>query len=307
MWQWDNVRVFLAIARQRSLSGAARVLRVDHATIGRRLTAFEEELGAKLFDRTPAGFAITVAGQTILNQCEVMESAAASVDRLVAGYDTRLSGLVRVATTEVLAQMLIVPALAALQQRHPELQVQVIADPRTLDLGRRQADLAVRMERPTDANLLARKLGDFGFAQYASHDYVAVHGVSEHAGDLTGHTSVSYAGAPTWFRDSLTGARAVLLSNSPFVQMTAVADGIGIGKLACCLGDRDSALRRLRPNEPPEIQAVWLIMHRDLRRVTRIRLVSNAIVEAFGRNKRVLRDGLGTIPRKLSARIADSK
>jgi DNA-binding transcriptional LysR family regulator len=99
MWQWDDVRFFLALSRNRSLSGAARTLRVDHATVGRRLGSFEVQLGAKLFDRTPEGFAITAAGRVILDQCETMEAAAASVDRMVAGSDARLSGLVRVATT----------------------------------------------------------------------------------------------------------------------------------------------------------------------------------------------------------------
>src|SRR5580700_673778 len=112
MWQWDDVRFFLAIARSRSLSGAARALRVDHATVGRRIAAFEELLGSKLFDRTPDGLTLTAAGQAILSQCEAMESSAASVDRLVAGHDTRLSGTVRIASTEGLAQVVIVPALA---------------------------------------------------------------------------------------------------------------------------------------------------------------------------------------------------
>src|SRR5260370_10570632 len=118
MWQWDDGRFFLAISRSRSLSGAARALRVDHATVGRRLTTFEDQLGSKLFDRAPEGFAITAAGQAILSQCEAMESAASSVDRLVAGHDERLTGLVRVATTEALAHMVIVPALAIVGQNH---------------------------------------------------------------------------------------------------------------------------------------------------------------------------------------------
>ena len=297
MWQWDDVRFFLAVSRIRSLSGAARALRVDHATVGRRIAAFEEQLGSKLFDRTPDGFAITAAGQAILSQCETMESAATSVDRLVAGHDARLSGLVRIATTEGLAHVIIVPALATLTGAHPQLQVQVMTDPRPLNIARRQADIAVRFARPTDADLLCRKLGDFGLALYASRAYLAAHGVPERAKGLLGHTSISYLGAPSWFSESLAGARVVFFSNSLFVQMKAIADGIGIGFAPCCLGDDDPELQRLWSAESPELRPVWMIIHRDLRRVARIRLVANAITEAFEHNRHLLRYGIARLAR----------
>jgi len=291
MWQWDDVRFFLAVSRNRSLSGAARALRVDHATVGRRIAAFEEQLGSKLFDHTPDGFAITAAGQTILNQCEAMESAATSVDRLVAGHDARLGGLVRIATTEGLAHVFIVPALAMLAGAHPQLQVEVMTDPRPLNIARRQADIAVRFARPTDADLLCRKLGDCGLALYATRAYLGARGVPERGKGLAGHTSVSYLGAPSWFNEALAGARVVFFSNSPFVQMRAIAAGIGIGMVPCCLGDDYPELQRLSSAGLTELRPVWMIIHRDLRRVARIRLVANAIAEAFEHNRQALRYG----------------
>jgi DNA-binding transcriptional LysR family regulator len=291
MWQWDDVRFFLAIARTRSLSGAARALRVDHATVGRRIEAFEEKLGSKLFDRTPDGFALTAAGQAILNQSEAMENAAASVDRLVYGHDARLSGQVRVATTEGLAHAIVIPALTALAESHPQLQAEVMADPRPLSIARRQADIAVRLARPTDADLVCRKLGDCGFALYASRRYLAAHDTPERGAALAGHTSISYLGAPSWFSEALAGARVVLFSNSTFVQMGAVAAGIGITLMPCFLGDDHPQLRRLWPADPPELHPVWMIIHRDLRRVARIRLVATAITEVFDRNRPLLRHG----------------
>lgn len=297
MWQWDDVRFFLAVSRNRSLSGAARALRVDHATVGRRIAAFEEQLGSKLFDRTPDGFAITAAGQTILSQCETMESAATSVDRLVAGHDARLSGLVRIATTEGLAHVIIVPALATLTGAHPQLQVEVMTDPRPLNIARRQADIAVRFGRPSDADLVCRKLGDCALALYTSRAYLASHSMPERGKGLAGHTSVSYLGAPSWFSEALAGARVTFLSNSPFVQMRAVAAGLGIGIVPCCLGDDYPALQRLWSEEPPQLRPVWMIIHRDLRRVARIRLVANAIAEAFEQNRRMLRHGIARLAR----------
>jgi DNA-binding transcriptional LysR family regulator len=293
MWQWDDVRFFLAVSRHGSLSGAARVLRVNHATVGRRIAAFEEQLGSKLFDRTPDGFALTVAGQAILDQCEGMEKAAASVDRLVAGHDARLSGLVRVATTEGLARALIVPALATLAREHAQLQIEVLANPARLDITRRQADIAVRLGRPADPDVICRRLGDCGFALYGTRSYLTVHGTPHRADGLAGQVAVSYLGAPTWFSAALGGARVALFSNSPFVQLEAASRGIGIGLFPCFLGDSDPELERLSQAEPPEPRAVWMIIHRDLRRVAKIRLVASAIADAFHRNRQVLRFGSG--------------
>jgi DNA-binding transcriptional LysR family regulator len=202
-----------------------------------------------------------------------------------------LSGLVRVATTEGLAQVIIVPALAMLAETHSQLQVEVLADPRPLNIARRQADIAVRVTRPSDSDLQCRKLGDLGLALYASPAYLAAHGVPEGSKDLAGHTSVTYLGAPSWFSEALAGTRAVFFSNSPFVQMKAVADGIGIGLAPCCLGDDWPALQRLSSEAVPERRPVWMIIHRDLRRVARIRAVANAIVGAFERNQQLLRYG----------------
>lgn len=304
MWQWDDVRYFLAISRSRSLSGAARALRVDHATVGRRLAAFESELGSSLFDRTPEGFAITAAGQAILSQCETMESAASSVDRLVAGHDARLSGLVRVATTEGLARALVVPALATLARRHAELQIEVMTSATRLDITRRQADIAVRVGRPTDLDVICRKLGDCGFALYGARSYLAAHGTPKRSERLSGQIAVSYLGAPTWFSAAFGVARVALLSNSPSVQLEAVSKGIGIGLFPCFLGDSHPELERLPQAEPPEPREVWLIIHRDLRRVAKIRLVATAIANAFDRNRQLLRSGMRpkTQPQRIARR-----
>jgi DNA-binding transcriptional LysR family regulator len=291
MWQWDDVRFFLAVSRHGSLSGTARALRVDHATVGRRIAAFEEQLGSKLFDRTPEGLAITAAGQAILRHCEAMENGAASVERLVAGHDARLSGLVRVATTEALAHALIVPALATLSREHAQLQLEVMASPARLDITRRQADIAARFGRPRDPDVICRKLGDCGFALYAAASLVAARRTPERGERSSVPTAVSYLGAPTWYSAALGGARVALLSNSPFVQLEAVARGIGIGLFPCFLGDSDPELERLSKGEPSEPRAVWMVIHRDLRRVAKIRLVADAIAGAFHRNRHLLRSG----------------
>ncbi len=296
MDQWDDIRFFLAIAREQTLSGAARALRVDHATVGRRLVAFERRLGAKLFNRTPEGFAITAAGRAILNDAEGMETAAMAVERLVTGHDAQSAGLVRLATLEMFADQIILPALATLLEKHPQLQVDLLVGLRTLDIARRQADIAVRIPRPIDSNLIGRKLGEFGVTAYASHRYLAARGAPKRGMGLSGHSLIDYLGAPPaigapFLGESLEGARLAMHTTSTFAQMKAVADGIGISVLPCCLADNRPELERVWPDERPTMRPVWMVMHQDLRRAARIRLVSNAIAEAFERNAATLRYG----------------
>jgi len=153
-WQWDDVRFFLAVARTGSLSRAARALGVGHVTVGRRITALERRLGVTLMNRTPDGFATTSAGEAILRQCAAMEGAAMDLERIVAGRDSLVTGSVRVTTTEALAYQLVAPAIAAVQETHPELRVDLIAGVRSLDIARREADLAVRFARPSASDLI---------------------------------------------------------------------------------------------------------------------------------------------------------
>jgi DNA-binding transcriptional LysR family regulator len=285
MDRWDDVRFFLGIARESSLSGAARALRVDHATVGRRLTSLEGRLGVRLFNRTPEGFAITSAGQAILSQAEGMEGAALAVERLATGYDTRSAGLVRVATLEILAHQLVLPAVAKLQQSHAELQVDVLVGLRTLDIA-----------RPTDPSLICRKLGEFGVTAYASRAYLAARGRPTRGAGLRDHSLINYIVTPSslgapFHGESLDGARIAMRTTSMFTQIKAVADGIGIAELPCCLADEHPQINRLWPNERPTMRTVWLVTHQDLRRAAKIRLLSNAIAEAFERDTAVLRYG----------------
>ncbi len=297
MEQWDDVRFFLAIARESSLSGAARTLHVDHATVGRRLSALEQRLGAKLFNRTPEGFAITSAGQAMLKQAEAMEAAALAVERLASGHDERSSGLVRVTTLEMLARQVVVPAIANLMEMHPQLRVDLLVSLRTLDIARRQADIAVRIARPTDASLICRKLGEFGVTAYASRRYLEKYGRPQRGAGLRGHSLINYLITPAslgvqFHGESLDGARfAMQTSASAFTQMEAVANGVGIAELPCCLADEHPQIERVWPSERPTMRTVWLVTHPDLRRAAKIRVVSNAIADEFERKATVLRSG----------------
>jgi DNA-binding transcriptional LysR family regulator len=298
-WQWDDVRFFLAVARTGSLSGAARALGVGHVTVGRRVALLEKRLGVTLLNRTPDGFSTTSAGQAILRQCTEMESAARNLERIAAGRDSLVTGSVRLTATEALADQVIVPAIAALRQAHPDLQVDLVASVRSLDIARREADAAVRLARPTAPELVCRKLGEVGFSLYASRHYLSKYGVPKRGQGLAGYDLITFTGAPSatspfFMGESLQGARVAARCDSPLIQLKAAASDVGIAELACFIGDASPDVVRIWPDEPPAIRPVWLIVHQDLRRSARIKVVSSAIADAFRRQSGLLRNGSRT-------------
>ena len=295
-WQWDDVRVFLAAARAGSLSGAARSVGVGHVTVGRRLASLEARLGVTLLNRTPDGFITTPAGDAILRQCMTMETAALDLERIAAGSDTLLSGSIRVTTTEPIAAQTIVPAIAALRRAHPDLQIELILGVRSLDIARREADLAVRVARPRTPDLVCQRLGEIGYALYASPRYLEMHGVPESGRGLGGHHLISFTGAPAgtspfFMGESLEGARLALRCDNPFVQRQAGVDGLGIAELACFLGDASEGLVRVWPGAAPARRTAWLVFHRDMRRSARVAALASAIRDEFRRQRKHLETG----------------
>jgi DNA-binding transcriptional LysR family regulator len=297
-WQWDDVRFFLAVARAGSLSGAARMLGVGHVTVGRRVAVLEARLGVKVLNRTPEGFSITPAGQAILAQCTAMERAALDLERVAAGRDSLAAGTVRVTTTEGLAHAVVAPAIATLRSTYPALQVDLIVGVRTLDIARREADLAVRLARPTASELVCRRLGEVGYSLYASRRYVARYGTPKRGAGLAGYDLITFTGAPAaispfFMGEALEGARVAIRCDNPLIQLKAAAQDAGIVELACFLGDECADLARIWPEEPPALRTAWLVVHQDLRRSARIRVVTSAIVEAFRRHSGALRGEAG--------------
>jgi DNA-binding transcriptional LysR family regulator len=304
-WLWDDVRFFLAVARAGSLSGAARVLGVGHVTVGRRIALFEKRLGVTLLNRTPDGFTVTSAGDAILRQCMAMENAALDLERIAAGRDSLVAGSVRVTATEALAYQVVAPAVATLRQAHPGLQVDLVVGVRSLDIARRDADLAVRFARASAPDLICRKLGEVGFTLYASKRYLTRAGNPKRGQGLAGHDLITFTGAPAatspfFLGESLDGARIALRCDNPLIQRTAAANEVGIAELACFLGDCFPDVVRVWPHEAPARRTAWLILHEDMRRSARIRAVSAAITEAFRHQRNTLAEGIR------SAKAADT-
>lgn len=287
MFDWNDARYFLSILRLGSLSAAGRHLGVQQSTVGRRLAAFEAALQTRLFERTPGGYVPTAAGEALVPHAERIESEALSVERELAGREGLVAGIVRVTAPQSFGFSFLIPLLGRLHAEQPDVVVELISDNSALNLTRREADLALRIGRPLQPQLLMRKLGVVTEALYASRAYLAAQRPLR-ADDLHGHVYIGFdegyarGTAMDWLAQRLRGARCILRVNGTPGVETAVRAGMGIGLLPCWMGDRDHELVRVLPTEEQR-HDLWLVLHRDLRHAARIRVVSDFFVRELTR------------------------
>ncbi len=292
MLDWNDLRHFLALSRAGSLAGAARILGVEHSTVGRRLASLESALGTKLFTRTSEGLLLTEVGRDILAHVERMEQGALAVERRASGEDKRLEGIVRLTTSEGFTGFL-VKRFTELRARHPDLLVEVLSGNESLDLARREADLAVRLVKTVQPDLICKRITGCGWSLYAAESYVARAGVPKSATDLSGHEIVGFdetmSGVPgaKWLEAHGQGARFVIRGNSIVSVLNATLVGMGIGALPCFLGSAEPTLRRIT-STVIGTRDVSLVYHPDMARVARVRAVMDFVVEVIQRDAALL-------------------
>ena len=276
MLDWDDLQTFLAIARHGSLSGAARALGVQQTTMGRRLAGLQARAGAVLLHKTPRGFSLTASGAAILGNVERMENEALSIERSITGRDVRLEGVVRIATVETLAVAVLVPAIPAFHTAHPGITLELATDTNTVSLTRREADIGLRLARPTQQDLTVRRVGAIGFGLYAAQAYLERHPMPDLTAGAPGHTVIQtlpdLMALPemAWLTTMTGAAQAALRSNSRFAHRDACAAGIGMACLACYLGDPAGLVRLDTPMPGPQ-RELFLAVHADTRHTPRIR------------------------------------
>lgn len=275
MENWDDLRFFVAVAREGSLLAAARRLRVNPATVGRRIDRLESALGQRLFFRSHSGYTLTEDGERIRRHAQALENEIFDLDRAAArGGDA--VGTVTVTLTESLAEAFLVPLLPAFRDRHPGVRIDLILDDRSLNLSRREADMALRLARPRQEGLKLRKIATLGFGLFAAPEYLERHGTPRSPGQLAAHHVITwmddYAGlAPIVWWHRVAPQASALRSNAPGCRRAAANAGLGIALLPCVLAQRDSCLRRLLPELEIPALDVWLVVHRDLARHPRVR------------------------------------
>ena len=286
---WDDYRYFLAVARSGRLSNAGRQLGVDHATVGRRIKALEVSLGANLFDRSPQGYRLTDAGQRLIDIAEDMETAAIGATAEIGGKDSVISGTVRVGAPEGVAAYVLADAATEICRTHPQLELQVVALPRTFSLSKREADIAIAVSAPSSGRLKFRKISDYTLHLYATLTYLARHEPIRSIDDLKKVRGIGYV--PEFIYDKeldyipliSPAIKPHLTSTSVHVQLAAtLADG-GLCVLHDFMAAQYPQLVRVLPDEVSFTRAFWFIVHEDYARLERIRVVSDAIVDHMRR------------------------
>jgi DNA-binding transcriptional LysR family regulator len=301
MLDWDDLRTFLAIARHGTLSAAARALGVHQPTMGRRLAALEQRAGARLLQKTPRGYTPTAAGESILGNVERIEAEALAVERRITGRDVRLEGVVRITTVESFAAEIVMPILAGLRQRHPGIDIELMAEVRNLNLSRREADVALRMARPDQADLTVRRIGLLGFGLFASPAYLDSRGMPDFDRGGEGHdlilTQPDLMTGPEmrWLTSILPRAAPALRTNSRYSHRAAALAGLGIACLARYLA-YSTPLTTLLPPTPPPVRELWLAVHADVRHMPRIRAVTEALASGVKTRADLLAPAAGALP-----------
>jgi DNA-binding transcriptional LysR family regulator len=283
---WELYRTFLAVIREGSLSGAARALDLTQPTVGRHIDALEEALGLALFTRSQAGLDATEAALSLIPYAEAMASAAAALERAASGQAEDDRGAVRITASEMVGTEVLPSGLAAFRRAHPRVVMEVVLSNRADDLLRREADIAVRMVRPTQSALLARKVGVIHLGLHAHPRYAQVHGLPRTIKELSAHPLIGFDKAPTVRRlDKLgfTVTRDLFAyrCDSDYGQYAAIRAAVGLGVCQVPLARRDGLLPVLAEEVGFDLD-VWVVMHKDLKATRRMRLMFDHLVAYLG-------------------------
>lgn len=284
---WDDIRFFLAAARTGSLAAAARQLDTHQPTVGRRIDGLEKHLGVRLFQRHAQGLTLTDEGQRALQAVGPMAEAAAALQRASGCEDTEIRGSVRIAAPSGLAVHVIAPGLPLLHERFPHLDVVLQPSAASADLTHGEADVAVRLYRPAAGELVVRRVGNMGFGLYGAATYLRQHGIPQRPGDLPRHAFIGYGMAlrdqeeSCWLESMTQGARYLLRSDDTHTRLAAAEAGLALAVLPHVLAQRSSKLQRVLETVDAPPRTVWLVVHRDLRHMPRVRAVFDWLDRVF--------------------------
>lgn len=288
---WDNLRYFLELSRTKKLTAAARRLEVDYTTVSRRVQALEKSMGAQLFMRGATGYNLTEAGRILLPQAEAMESAFSAIAEASSQKSDNLSGQVRIGATEGYGTVMLAPQLAEFTQHYPNLGVDLLAVPRTVQLSRREADIVITLERPERGPFIITKLTDYVLKLYASASYLEQHSPIRHRDDLRDHAFVSYIDDLLYskellYLDEIGKPRHVALrSTSILAQQQATIAGAGIAILPSFSADKHPRLRRVLSEEIEFTRTFWMLMPVELKDIARMKATWNFLREKAQENQ----------------------
>lgn len=285
---WDDLRIFLELARAGSLARAAKRLKVDQSTVSRRLAHLEQALGASLFERTPKGLQLNGLGHQVLAATEPMDTAYAAAQESLGGQAREAAGPVRIGTMEGIASLYLTQHLPRFRLGHPRITLELVTSTQQLHVTRREADIFLSFFRPSGSGLDVEHLGRFALHLYASPAYLAHQGEPRTAAELGAHEFVGYIDdlvqieAVRWLEEAVPEAQTVFQSSSMLAQMFAAAAGSGLVLLPEFAGAQRFGLQRILTQEVEVHRDLWLSVHHDLRYAPRIKAVVGFLQQLFG-------------------------
>ncbi len=282
MYRWDDLRVFLAVMKEKSFTKAGALLQTNQSTVSRRIASLEQALGLVLFDRTPDGLLPTQAAKQIATEAEVIEQATHQIARLVEGRDAACEGVVRLAVSDGVGAHLIAPVLPHFYRQYPNIQLELVSGNAVLDLSRREADLAFRFVRPTQGDLVFKMLAQCSYGIYINYALWKSLGQPTDLAQLpwlAWDTSLSHLPEAQW-HNQVVGVSPVLRSNHMGTLLNAALSGVGALPLVDLFAQWMPQLTKIPVHQPmPRDMQIWLVGHRTLRHVPRIQAVWNFLEE----------------------------
>lgn len=292
---WDELRSFLAVARMGRLTVAARSLGVDHSTLSRRIQALEARLGLQLFERAPSGYRITPIGEKVMEEVMQMEACATRIQAELSKEARSLDGPIRLSLPEGFSARFLLSRLPALRQSSPGISIELVADPGILSLTRREADIAIMMERPTTGPLISRKLCDYEYGLYGAAEYLERNPPLHRPEDMKAHRLVGYipdrlpTPAHDYLREMVPGRHADLQISNILAQVDAVCLGLGLGLLPCFIASQYPTLERLLPRGIGFHRSYWLVTHELPRHPSRVNTVKKFITSQVAQAQALFR------------------
>jgi DNA-binding transcriptional LysR family regulator len=288
--EWSDLQFFVAVCERGSIGAAAQALGVNHSTVLRRIANLESTLGVRLFDRLPRGYALTEHGQELATAVTGVQEQLDAAQRRVTGADLALSGLIRLTAPDTLLKSLLMPMLCEFQLMHPQVQLEIVGNNQFLNLTQREADVAVRGSNSPPENLVGRRAGKIQTALYAARSYLAGLGPEHGESDWrwVGHdASLAHLESAKWMHKHVAPERVGIRVTSLVAMVDAVASGFGVSWLLCPLGDALPELVRLR-EPPPELDTqIWVLTHPDLKRVARVKALTDFLFERLSSDPRL--------------------
>lgn len=295
MLDWNDLRYFLSVAERGSTLAAGRALQVSQTTVARRIAALERALGFPLFDRRQSGYALTPAGESLLERARAVEATTTAFVEAAGAQQRDTSGTVRLTTQEIFGVALLAPMLRELHERHPEIMIELDDSQDLRDLGEGEADIALRSATgDIGAGVVGRRLCDDDWTLYCSRGYAAEHGVPSNRAELRQHAFIGGGGPQLWKAYSLWLAelglddRVVMHHASAMGMMSAIRSGLGIAVLPCIVADADPELVQCLPPMPGNTRSMWLVTHERVRHTPRVRVVIDFLYERLAAHIRML-------------------